>query len=254
MTDTDTSRETLALLAQGSYKMGESNIGKKQRLENTQNHVNDTNWEVIPEHTNSEITTYRKRDDPSNIVIAHRGTKLDGKRGRTDLEADILFALGFGGHVPTFKRRKNRTNKIIKALNPTELHMTGHSLGGGSTNYTIAKSKIVKNNLTSARTYNSAAHPIFDNDIKVGKKTKKELDDKVVHHRIKHDPVSVGFKNNLPFGSLETHSVDHDSAKGKSILQNFLEITTKVGKIKRATEKGLHAHAISHFHDGSIKN
>ena len=253
MTDSKPSKEVMAKLAQAIYQMGDKDLGRKQRLENTQNLISDTDWVVEPDHTNSEIATYRKRDDPSNIVIAHRGTKVDGKRGKTDLEADIMFALGLGGHVPTFKRRKTRTNKIIKALEPTQLHMTGHSLGGGTVNHTIAKSNIVKKNLTSARTYNAAANPFFDNDTSVGKNQKKKLESKVVHHRIKHDPVSLGFVKNLPFGKLETDSVKHDPVKGKTSLDYLIRLNPELKKLKSVTERGLHAHAISNFHDGSIK-
>jgi len=254
MTESETpSKEVMAKLAQATYQMGDKDLGRKQRLENTQNLISDTDWVVEPDHTNSEIATYRKRDDPSNIVIAHRGTKVDGKRGKTDLEADIMFALGLGGHVPTFKRRKTRTNKIIKALEPTQLHLTGHSLGGGTVNHTIAKSNIVKKNLTSARTYNAAANPFFDNDTSVGKNQKKKLESKVVHHRIKHDPVSLGFKKNLPFGKLETDSVKHDPVKGKTSLDYLIRLNPELKKLKSVTERGLHAHAISNFHDGSIK-
>lgn len=254
MTDTGPSKEVMAKLAQGSYQMGDKDLGRKKRLENTQNLVSDTDWLVEPNHTNSEITTYRHKDDASNIVIAHRGTKLGGKRGRTDLEADIMFAMGLGGHVPTFKRRKNRTNKIIKTLEPTQLHLAGHSLGGGTVNHTIAKSNIVKKNLTSARTFNAAANPFFDNDTNVGKAQKKKLENKVVHHRIKHDPVSLGFKKNLPFGKLETDSIKHDKEKGKTSLDYLISLNPELKKLKSVTERGLHAHAISNFHDGSIKN
>ena len=254
MTDSKPSKEVMAKLSQAVYQMGDKDLGRKQRLENTQNLISDTDWVVEPDHTNSEIATYRKRDDSSNIVIAHRGTKVDGKRGKTDLEADIMFALGLGGHVPTFKRRKTRTNKIIKALEPTQLHMTGHSLGGGTVNHTIAKSNIVKKNLTSARTYNAAANPFFDNDTSVSKNQKKKLESKVVHHRIKHDPVSLGFKKNLPFGKLETDSVKHDQVKGKTSLDYLIRLNPELKKLKSVTERGLHAHAISNFHDGSIKN
>ena len=254
MTDSNPSKEVMAKLAQATYQMAEQNLGRTKRLENTQNMVNDTEWVVEPQHTNSEITTYRHKDDPSNIVISHMGTKLNSKRGTQHLESDILFALGLGGHVPTFKRRKNRTNKIIKALEPTQLHLTGHSLGGGTVNHTIAKSNIVKRNLTSARTYNAAANPFFDNDTSVGKSQKKKLETKVIHHRIKHDPVSLGFKKNLPFGKLETDSIKYDPVKGKTSLDYLIRLNPELKKLKSVTERGLHAHAISNFHDGSIKN
>ena len=170
-----------------------------------------------------------------------------------DVKTDILFAMGIGDLAPTFKRRKQRTNKIIKELEPTQFHLAGHSLGGTTANYTIANSKIVRKNLTSARTFNAGANPIFDNDIKVTKNYKKELEDKVIHNRIKNDVVSVGFKNNLPFGKLVTNKVKHDPSIGKSLLQNVADLSIG-GLLKGFTEKSLHAHSISHFHDGSIKS
>ena len=132
--------------------------------------------------------------------------------------------------------------------------MGSHSLGGATMNHTIANSRKVRKHLTSAKSFNAAAHPVFSNGTAVSKKVAKELENKVEHHRIKNDPVSAGFlTGNVPFGKLKTHSVKHDSSKGKSFLQNLVEATTALGQAKRFTEKGIHAHAISHFHDGSVK-
>ena len=251
--DTNPSREIMSKLAQGSYKMGDKKKSKKTRLTETQNFINETGFSVIPKYTNSEVTTYSKNDDPTNIIVAHRGTSIANRRGRDDVKTDILFAMGIGDLAPTFKRRKQRTNKIIKELEPTQFHLAGHSLGGGTVNYTIANSKIVRKNLTSARTFNAAANPIFTNDIEVTKNYKKELENKVIHNRIKNDIVSVGFKNNLPFGKLVTNKVKHDPSIGKSLLQNIADLSVG-GLLKGFTEKSLHAHSISHFHDGSIKS
>jgi uncharacterized protein YaaR (DUF327 family) len=247
------SMEHMAKMAQASYQMGEKGTNKNTRVQNAQNMVNDTGYVVNPTYSNSEITTYQHKDNPKNVVIAHRGTKLFGRRGMKDIQNDLAFAIGLGGHETTFGRRKKKTNAIIKALNPEQLHMTSHSLGGGTAQHTIANSKIVRKHLTSAMTFNAAAHPVFDNDIKVSKKYKKELEDKVTHHRIKNDPVSMGFKTNVPFGKVKTHSVKHDANAGKSMLQNIVEKSTVLGRAKRFTEKGLYAHAISHFHSGAIK-
>jgi len=247
------SMEDMAKLAQASYQMGEKGGNKAKRLENTQNMATDTGYVVNPTYSNSEITTYQHKDDPKNVVIAHRGTKVDGRRGLKDIQNDLAFAIGMGGHETTFRRRKRKTNDIIKALDPEQLHMTGHSLGGGTLQHTIANSNKVRNKLTSAKTFNAAANPIFDNDIKVGKKYKKELEDKVEHHRIKNDPVSAGFAGFVPFGKVKTHSIKHDSNKGKSFLQNVVEKSTLLGQAKRFTEKGLFAHAVGHFHSGAIK-
>jgi len=245
--------ENMAKLAQASYQMGEKGSNKTDRINNTQEIAADTGYIVNPQYSNSEITTYQHKDNPKNIVIAHRGTKVDGKRGMKDIQNDLAFAVGLGGHESTFNRRKKRTNNIIKSLEPEQLHLTGHSLGGGTLQHTIANSKIVRKNLTSAKTFNAAANPIFNNDVRVTKNYKKELEDKVEHHRIKNDPVSAGFAGLVPFGKVKTHSVKHDANKGKSFFQNIIEKSSVLGKAKRFTEKGIHAHLISHFHDGSIK-
>ena len=85
-------------------------------------------------------------------------------KNHNDVTADLMTAVGLGGHDAKMKRRKEKTNKIIKALQPTSaLHMGGHSLGGGTLNHTIANSNKVRKHLTSAKTFNAAAHPVFSN-------------------------------------------------------------------------------------------
>jgi len=256
MDTTIPSREHSALLAQGSYKMGDKDANKKDRVANTNQHIKDTGYVVNSDYSNSEITAYQHKDDPNNLFIAHRGTHISGRRNKNhnDITADLMFAMGLGGQDAKLKRRKTRTNTIIRDLKPTQLHMSGHSLGGGSVNHTIANSNKVKKHLTSARTFNAAAHPVFTNSSSVKPEEKNQLDKKIIHHRIKHDPVSAGFlSGNIPFGKLKTHSVEHDADLGKSYFQNLIEKNTPLGQAKRFTERGLHAHAISHFHDGSIK-
>jgi len=252
------SREHSALLTQATYQLGEKGVSKKDRVANANKLVEQTGYIVNSQHSNSEVTAYQHKDDPNNVFIAHRGTKLNTDRrnkNHNDITADLMTAIGLGGHDAKMKRRKNKTNSIVKALQPTSaLHMGSHSLGGATMNHTIANSRKVRKHLTSAKSFNAAAHPVFSNGTAVSKKVAKELENKVEHHRIKNDPVSAGFlTGNVPFGKLKTHSVKHDSSKGKSFLQNLVENTTALGQAKRFTEKGIHAHAISHFHDGSVK-
>ncbi len=252
------SREHSALLTQATYQLGEKGVNKKDRVANANKLVEQTGYIVNSQHSNSEVTAYQHKDDPNNVFIAHRGTKLNTDRrnkNHNDITADLMTAIGLGGHDAKMKRRKNKTNSIVKALQPTSaLHMGSHSLGGATMNHTIANSRKVRKHLTSAKSFNAAAHPVFSNGTAVSKKVAKELENKVEHHRIKNDPVSAGFlTGNVPFGKLKTHSVKHDSSKGKSFLQNLVEATTALGQAKRFTEKGIHAHAISHFHDGSVK-
>ena len=256
MEKTNPSMEHSSLLAEGAYSMGTKG-NKNQRINDTNELVKETGYQVSAPHSNSEITTYIHKDDPKNVFIAHRGTQLKSNSRRNekhnDLTADLMFAVGMGGHEAKMKSRKKKTNEIIKELNPTQLHLGGHSLGGGTVNDTIVNSKTVRKHLTSAQTFNAAANPVFTNGLNVSGNKKKILDEKVTHHRIKNDGVSAGFLTNLPFGKLKTHSIKHDTNKGKSMLQNFVENTTSLGRAKLMTEKGAFAHGIDHFHSGIIK-
>ncbi len=244
---------TMSKLAEASYIMGTEGVKKKKRAADANDFVKDTDWVMNKQLSNYEISTFQHKDDPKNVVIAHRGTAVGDRGGGEDIITDLKFAMGMGGEAKMMKRRRKRTNDIIKEIRPNQLHLTGHSLGAGTVNNTIANSNVVKNALTSAKTFNGAAHPIYTNSSAVSKSDKKILDEKVEHHRIKNDPISMGFKTNVPFGKLKQHSVKFDASKGKSALQNLLERSTIIGNTKRWTEKGAHAHHINLFHDGSIK-
>ena len=203
-------------------------------------HLGTSDYMLHPnkDFSDHSITTYVHKNDPKHIVIAHRGTAPGSKGGREDITSDLAFATGLGGHTQRMKNRQRKTEDIIKATNPTTLHMTGHSLGGGTVNHTIANSKLVRDRLTSAHTFNAAANSVFGNKQKVNNKTKKHLSDKVVHHRIENDAVSLGFKANTPFGTLKTYK--QPKQKKRSIIKRIA-----LGSIR---SKSLDAHAIANFH------
>lgn len=244
---------SMSKLAEASYLMGKEGVKKKQRAAAANDHVKDTGWVMNKSLSNYEISTFQHKDDPKNVVIAHRGTAVGDRGGGEDVMTDLKFAMGMGGGADMMRRRRHRTNDIIKELRPDQLHLTGHSLGGGTVNNSIAKSNVVRNALTSATTFNAAAHPVFTNSSQVDSAGKKALNKKVTHHRIKNDPVSMGFSTNVPFGKVKTHSINYDPNEGKSLMRNVLERGTLTGNALRLTERGLHAHHVTHFHDGSIK-
>lgn len=250
-------RDTLSKLAEGTYAMGKVNTSKSDKVQAANAKALGTDYVVNAKHSNADITTYQHKDNPKNIVIAHRGTDVGGKHGKRDIQNDLAFAVGAGGHEGRFKRRKNRTEKIIKDLHKEHggidaLHLTGHSLGGGTMNHTIANSKLVQKHLTSAHSFNSASNPVFHNGTKVDKKTKAILDKKVQHHRIEHDPVSAGFKTNLPFGKVKTYKLKSEpTQKSKSLLKRVVAYHP-LAIAKRYTERGLHAHAMSNFTENKI--
>ena len=250
-------RDTLSKLAEGSYEMGKKNAKVDDRVKAANAKALGTNYVVNEKHSNADITTYQHKDNPKNIVIAHRGTDVSGRHGTRDIQNDLAFASGVGGHEGRFKRRKNRTETIIKDLHKEhggidELHLTGHSLGGGTMNHTIANSKLVQRHLTSGHSFNAAAHPVFSNGSSVDKKTKNILNKKVVHHRIEHDAVSAGFKTNVPYGKVKTYKLKRpEAAKSKSVFKRVIGMHPLV-KMKSMSSRGLHAHSINNFTENKI--
>ena len=136
------STEHMATFAKASYLMGQKTLGKNKRLQETNDLTSKTNYVINPNYTNSEISVFQHKDNPKNIVVSMRGTKIDGRRGKKDIINDLAITTGRAGGEPTFKRRKQRVNKIIKELKPNGLHMTSHSLGDATQNYTPKKKTI----------------------------------------------------------------------------------------------------------------
>ena len=245
-------RDTLSKLAEGSYAMGQKGVKLDDKIKNANAKAVGTDYVVNKKHSNGDITTYQHKDNPKNIVIAHRGTDVGAKSGKRDIQNDLAIASGFGEHEGRMKRRKNRTEKIIKDLHKEhggidELHLTGHSLGGGTMNHTIANSKLVQKHLTSGHSFNAAAHPVFSNGIKVDKKTQALLKKKVLHHRIENDAVSAGFKTNIPFGKVKTYKLKKvPDKKSKSVFKRIVGMHP-IMKMKSMTETSLNAHGIDNF-------
>ena len=245
-----------AKLAEMSYEIGKTK--QKSRIPDTINNVNDhlteegIDYEVVPEWTDRHITTYRNKQDPNKIHISHKGTQFGSSTGLKDVLADLKIALGFGNYDPHVRRRKKRTERIIKNLNPDELTMSGHSLGGMSLNHTIGKSKKVREKLLQADTFNAGSSFAFNNDLKLSERAKKELKEiPITHHRTRNDIVSKGLTEKsgfgVPFGELKEyklrptkyekeHDKVHDKLKDKKELDEM-----------NFASKALYAHGLHHF-------
>ena len=236
-----------ALMATGTYRIGDKG-DRDQRVADTNALVKDTGFAVVDDkkYTNNNMTTY-KNEETGEIHVSHRGTHVGGRRGMKDIRNDIAFGLGLTKLDPRFKRRTKNTERVIKDLAPEKLTMSGHSLGGGSVQYAIANSKKIRKNLSEAHTFNSAANPILNNDLQVSKKDKKELEDKVTHHRVRGDVVSAGFNASVPFGTVKKYSVKHDEKRGKGLLNKIVKKSSVLSKVSQLTSKALHAHHIDHF-------
>jgi len=237
-----------AKLSEGSYVLGDKGKSRAERISELNEFVKDTGFSVVDDkkYSNPNITTYRN-NETGEVHVSHRGTHITGRRGLKDVRNDIAFGLGLTSVDPRFKRRTKATERVIKDLAPEKFTMSGHSLGGGTVKYAIANSKKIRKNLHSAETFNSAANPVLNADLQVSAKDKKELDEKVTHHRIKNDVVSAGFNASVPFGKVKKYSVPHDEESGKSLVDKIVRSSPVLSKVSQLTSKALHAHKIEHF-------
>jgi len=238
-----------AKLSEGTYRLGDKDATRAERIADTNEMVKNTGFKVVDDkrYSNPNMTTY-KNEETGEIHVAHRGTHVGGRKGLKDIRNDIAFGLGLTSVDPRFKRRTKATERVIKDLQPEKLTMSAHSLGGGTAQYAVANSRTIRKNLKELHTFNSAANPILNADLKVSKKDKKELDDKVTHHRIKGDVVSAGFNVSVPFGKVKKYSVKHDEKRGKSLMDKIVKKSSVLSKVSQLTSRALHAHHIDHFH------
>jgi len=227
---------TAARLSQASYRMLEKG-NKEERANRINDDIKDTGYIVDIGNSNRDILVL-KDENNKKVHIAHRGTDTSGKRTKQDITADIMFGLGLAQHNTHFNKRKTRTQNVVKQYKDgNEISLSGHSYGGGSVKYALANSKAVRDNTKIAHTFNTASHPLPISAVRVGGKVKKDLDDKVIHHRHKDDVVSMGLKAVVPFGKVKEYG-------GKeSLTKRLLKRHNPFFK----TASDLDAHKLHHF-------
>ncbi len=258
------SKEDGAKLAEASYFMGRKKDQFKKKSERVAR-VNSwleesgisNDYTFLPSSSNSNMSVFSRKDDPKNITIAYRGTVPSaGRRSVQDLATDAGFAVGLGQIQPDLKRRKERTNDIIRELKPTNLNIVGHSLGGIAANYVVANSKKVRRKLTSSQTYNAGFNPYGESGVGVSEKNKEKLKDKVTHYSVEGDPVSFGGRKErggIPFGKHieQKHKYKKTLAAPLDAVE-FVMDNTLIGDMLgnvNLTKKGADAHALNHFYD-----
>ena len=172
------------------------------------------------------------------LLIAHRGTDTSGRRTTRDVGSDLALAFGAEGTNKEFQIRLDRTTNIIQANPNKTILCTGHSLGGTTINYCLAKSAYIRKRLGFCRTYNAGASPFVS---KVSAATKQKLDPLVRHHRINGDAVSASFLVNTPFGKVKTKNPTSSSTA------SYLRYVPGVVGLAANATLALDAHALTHW-------
>ena len=135
-------------------------------------------------------------------VISVKGTDVKQKK---DLISDIKLGLGFSNSDKQFKKRRNNIKDIIKT-NEGDNYLTGHSLGASVVTSAMVKSKSIRDNIKKADVFNTGYTKSFHDELSGGltKSDKKELKNKLTHHKTKGDVISNALINQS-IGEVKTY-------------------------------------------------
>ena len=193
-----------------TYKMLDKQ-SKEKRIEQINKNLSDTGYVADAGKSNRDIL-YLVNDKTKDVHIAHRGTNFAKK---DDVTADVYFALGAEKHNKAFKKRADRTSNLVKEIpDDYTLNMSGHSYGGASSSYAVKNKKNVRDKLDHLHTYNAAFSPFTKKTMH--QDIRRDLNNKITHHRVDTDGVSASSLINHQVGNIKTYK-----AKSKKIHQRI---------------------------------
>lgn len=241
--NTPPSIQDLASSAESAYQSGD---------------VPPINYTKLTQYSGPDISTFKHNERP-HYIIAHKGTDLANKNSASkDVRADLNIALGNREADALHKRRTKQTEAIIKGIKKeapkSDIYLTGHSLGGSTSAYAMAKSKMVRDNVKELHTFNSGSSAL-QKPPEILPEVKDELMKKSTHHHIRGDLISQHVKDNL----IGKHK-EYESKKKPSIADHILKLATPLLKrtfVGKAFGYGakkvldtLRSHSISNFTRG----
>lgn len=213
------------------------------------------NYSKVEELSSNEIHTY-KHNTENHHLIAHRGTDLHADTAKRDLKTDLKILTGQGSHTKVFKDRVKETENIVKKLKEkdptTDIHLTGHSLGGTTAQNSMVKSKVVRDNVKSLDTFNAGTSPLQKKGLAKSNPAYKVIADKATHHRIEGDDISGSAKTSL-IGKVKNYKTNAKPSIARAVLDYLkpkLQKTT-AGKIAHFGAdrilNTLQSHSLSNF-------
>ena len=229
---------TLAKAAESAYSQTES----------------PTDYTRVEEYSSPDISTYR-HNKHSHYIVSHRGTDVHAPTAKKDLKADLRILVGDTSQNKFMKDRTKRTEHIVKQIKEKDpehkIHLTAHSLGGVSSQTSLIKSKVVRDNVDSHNTFNAGTSPFKMKSLASSNPAHKEIAEKSTHHRISGDGISRNVKTNM-IGQTKTYKSKRKPNIAQHILNAVKPIAekSKLGKLAHFGASRLLGTLQSH----SIKN
>ncbi len=232
-------RSDAALFADETYNMLGGDT-KAKRVKGINRRIKKTGYVVDRKNSGRDVLTLVNPETKA-VHVAHRGTDL---RRFDDLKADLGIAYGATKNRKQFQNRTKKTEKALQQYPDYDATLSGHSYGGTSvyrTLITLPEEARVK--IKDAQTFNAGA-TIFKEADDLDEDAKKELADKITHHRVTGDLVSASMKVNKPIGKLKTYR-----EKPKSFVNMVTDVALGQIPYVNLTRGVLNAHHMEHFYD-----
>ena len=154
----------------------------------------------VTELSSPDISTF-KHNEQNHYIVAHKGTDVHSNSLTKDLKSDFNILIGNTNHDKLHNNRAERTEYIykkIKETNPeSEIHLTGHSLGGSTSQASLIKSQFVRDNTTSHNTFNAGTSPLQSKTADTNHENYKQIADISTHHRVKGDSISSSIHDSM---------------------------------------------------------
>jgi hypothetical protein len=208
----------------------------------------------LAELSSPDISTF-KHNQENHYIVAHKGTDVHSNSLTNDLKSDFNILIGNTNHDKLHHKRADLTENIykkIKETNPeSEIHLTGHSLGGSTSQASLIKSQFVRDNTTSHNTFNAGTSPLQSKPADTNHENYKQIADISTHHRVKGDSISSSIHDSM-IGDIKQYD-----SKPLTISQHVLNYVkplaeqSQLGKLAHFTAskiaQTLSSHSLNNF-------